>query len=120
MYGIRLPRPKSVDDRTVESRVGRRYHLYSDAARVRLSLCDPGLGESPSAGLEAVQHVDHRSSMTDQGCQFTGQEFTELLPAHGIQISMDGTGRRRDNVFVEESQMVSHYCQRRAVMKQTL
>ena len=38
---------------------------------------------------------------TDQGCQFTSQEFTGLLKDHGIQISMDGTGRWRDNVFVE-------------------
>ena len=38
---------------------------------------------------------------TDQGCQFTSQEFTGLLHDHGIQISMDGTGRWRDNVFVE-------------------
>ena len=38
---------------------------------------------------------------TDQGCQFTSQEFTGLLAHHGIQISMDGTGRWRDNVFVE-------------------
>lgn len=38
---------------------------------------------------------------TDQGSQFTSQEFTGLLKAQGIQISMDGTGRWRDNVFVE-------------------
>ena len=39
---------------------------------------------------------------TDQGCQFTSQEFTELLKDHEIQISMDGAGRwREDNVFVE-------------------
>jgi putative transposase len=38
---------------------------------------------------------------TDQGCQFTSQEFTGLLKDHGIQISMDGTGCWRDNVVVE-------------------
>jgi len=38
---------------------------------------------------------------TDQGGQFTSQEFTGLLQTHGIQISMDGVGRWRDNVFVE-------------------
>jgi putative transposase len=38
---------------------------------------------------------------TDQGCQFTSQEFTGLLTQHGIQISMDGKGCWRDNVFVE-------------------
>lgn len=38
---------------------------------------------------------------TDQGCQFTSQEFTGLLKDQGIQISMDGNGCWRDNVFVE-------------------
>ena len=38
---------------------------------------------------------------TDQGCQFTSQEFTGLLKDRGIQISMDGKGCWRDNVFVE-------------------
>ena len=38
---------------------------------------------------------------TDQGCQFTSAEFTALLKAQGIQISMDGKGCWRDNVFVE-------------------
>ena len=38
---------------------------------------------------------------TDQGCQFTSLEFTGLLKDHGIQISMDGKGCWRENVFVE-------------------
>jgi len=38
---------------------------------------------------------------TDQGCQFTSAEFTGFLQANGIQISMDGKGCWRDNVFVE-------------------
>ena len=38
---------------------------------------------------------------TDQGCQFTSLEFTGLLKENGIQISMDGKGCWRDNVFVE-------------------
>jgi putative transposase len=38
---------------------------------------------------------------TDQGCQFTSAEFVGLLKHHGIQISMDGKGCWRDNVFVE-------------------
>jgi putative transposase len=56
--------------------------------------------------LEAVQEAlaNYGASgifNTDQGCQFTSQEFTGLLKDHGIQISMDGTGCWRDNVFVE-------------------
>lgn len=38
---------------------------------------------------------------TDQGSQFTSAEFTGVLKEHGIQISMDGKGCWRDNVFVE-------------------
>lgn len=38
---------------------------------------------------------------TDQGSQFTSMAFTSLLKDHGIQISMDGKGAWRDNVFIE-------------------
>jgi len=38
---------------------------------------------------------------TNQGCQFTSEEFTGVLKGHGIRISMDGKGRWVDNVFVE-------------------
>ena len=38
---------------------------------------------------------------SDQGSQFTSDEFTAVLKKNGIQISMDGKGRWMDNVFVE-------------------
>lgn len=38
---------------------------------------------------------------TDQGSQFTDSDFVGLLEKHNIQISMDGKGSWRDNVFVE-------------------
>jgi putative transposase len=38
---------------------------------------------------------------TDQGSQFTSEEFTGVLKREEIQISMDGKGRWLDNVFVE-------------------
>jgi putative transposase len=38
---------------------------------------------------------------TDQGSQFTSEAFTGALKECGIQISMDGRGSWRDNVFVE-------------------
>jgi putative transposase len=38
---------------------------------------------------------------TDQGSQFTSQEFTSRLLAAEVRISMDGRGRALDNVFVE-------------------
>ena len=56
--------------------------------------------------LDAVQEAITRYGTpaifnTDQGCQFTSLEFTGLLKDQGIQISMDGKGCWRDNVFVE-------------------
>ena len=38
---------------------------------------------------------------TDQGSQFTSSDFIAVLKADEIQISMDGKGAWRDNVFVE-------------------
>jgi putative transposase len=38
---------------------------------------------------------------TDQGSQFTCDEFTTTLKRHEIAISMDGKGRCMDNIFVE-------------------
>ena len=56
--------------------------------------------------IEAVQEAIHRYGIpeifnTDQGSQFTSVEFTQLLKDNGINISMDGKGCWRDNVFVE-------------------
>jgi putative transposase len=38
---------------------------------------------------------------TDQGAQFTAEDFTAVLLAKGVRVSMDGKGRWVDNVFVE-------------------
>ncbi len=38
---------------------------------------------------------------TDQGSQYTSNEFTSLLKQKGIKISMDGKGRALDNVYIE-------------------
>ena len=38
---------------------------------------------------------------TDQGSQFTSQEFTSVLNESGVAISMDGRGRCMDNIFIE-------------------
>jgi len=51
---------------------------------------------------EAVQrHGPPGIFNTDQGSQFTSAEFVRLIQGYGIQVSMDGTGRWVDNVFVE-------------------
>jgi len=38
---------------------------------------------------------------TDQGSQFTAEDFTKVLLAKSVHVSMDGKGRWVDNVFVE-------------------
>ncbi|MGH8403805.1 MAG: integrase core domain-containing protein, partial [Gammaproteobacteria bacterium] len=38
---------------------------------------------------------------SDQGSQFTCPDFTDVLKANEIAISMDGRGRWMDNVFIE-------------------
>jgi putative transposase len=38
---------------------------------------------------------------TDKGSQFTSAAFTGTLAVAGVRISMDGRGRRMDNVFIE-------------------
>ena len=38
---------------------------------------------------------------TDQGSQFTAEEFTGVVLKRGVKLSMDGKGAWRDNVFVE-------------------
>jgi putative transposase len=56
--------------------------------------------EAGSGGVQPLRpagSLQHR----DQGCQFTSLDFTGLLKGNGIQISMDGKGCWRDNVFVE-------------------
>lgn len=50
---------------------------------------------------EALQYGKPEIFNTDQGCQFTSEEFTSALLNRGIQISMDGRGRALDNIFVE-------------------
>ena len=56
--------------------------------------------------IEAVEEALARHGKpeifnTDQGSQFTSAAFTGLLNDNAVQISMDGRGAWRDNVFVE-------------------
>lgn len=48
-----------------------------------------------------VKHGAPEIMNTDQGSQFTSAAFIGTLTEHHIQISMDGKGCWRDNVFVE-------------------
>ncbi len=50
---------------------------------------------------EALTYGTPEIFNTDQGCQFTSEEFVKVLKDRKIQISMDGRGRALDNIFVE-------------------
>jgi putative transposase len=51
---------------------------------------------------DAVNRFDSPAIFnTDQGAQFTSQEFVETLKSFPLQISRDGRGRVADNIFVE-------------------
>ena len=56
--------------------------------------------------VEALEDAIERHGIpeifnTDQGSQFTSEEFIDRLKREDIQISMDGKGRWLDNVFIE-------------------
>lgn len=74
------------------------YSRYVLSWRLSNSLdadfCTEALEEALSRGQPEIFN-------TDQGSQFTSNEFTGLLLANQIQISMDGRGRCMDNIFVE-------------------
>lgn len=51
---------------------------------------------------EAIQRYGCPAIMnTDQGSQYTSERFLQALKERDIQISMDGKGAWRDNIFVE-------------------
>ena len=53
----------------------------------------------PSAPALAQATPDIWNS--DQGSHFTSPQYTDLLKAAGVRISMDGRGRALDNIFTE-------------------
>ena len=61
---------------------------------------------SKSFCIEALQealakHGTPEIFNTDQGCQFTSNDFTEILLENNIKISMDSKGRALDNIVIE-------------------
>jgi putative transposase len=50
---------------------------------------------------QALAHARPQIWNSDQGSHFTSPQYTQLLLAAQVQISMDGRGRALDNVFVE-------------------
>lgn len=66
-----------------------------------LSNCMDGIWAADS--LKENIQVNGRPQIinTDQGSQFTSNEFTGAVLSNNIRLSMDGKGRAIDNVFIE-------------------
>ncbi len=75
------------------------YSRYVLAWRLSTTLDTRFCTEALNEALE--KHGTPEIFNTDQGSQFTSADFTGILEAHNIKISMDGKGRALDNVFVE-------------------
>jgi transposase InsO family protein len=67
----------------------------------RLSITMEGTFWMEAVNEALARHGRPEIFNTDQGCQFTSGDFTDLLLENGVTISMDGKGAWRDNVFVE-------------------
>jgi len=98
--------------------MGVRHHVLADGTRLSVFGRHPGRRQPQSAGLPALQHPygeflcrgaggSHGQVRcpeifnTDQGSQFTSEEWIKVLDDADVAISMDGKGRWIDNVFIE-------------------
>jgi len=74
------------------------YSRYVLAWRLSNSL---ETGYCAEALMEALRKGKPEIFNTDQGSQFTSEEFVSILAGNGIRVSMDSVGRYSDNIFVE-------------------
>lgn len=72
-----------------------RYILsWSLSGNMEVDFCTEALEQAFDHGCPEIFN-------TDQGSQFTSYEFTGILKAYGVKISMDGKGRYLDNIMIE-------------------
>ncbi len=98
--------------------MGRRHLLPPHGKGILLPCRGYGLGEPPGALLSALEQVGcfvlYKTPEeaieaygapgifnTDEGSQFTSEEFTRILLKNNIRISIDGQSCWMDNVFIE-------------------
>jgi putative transposase len=110
LRGLKINRPNQVWTADITYIPLERGFMYLAAvmdwySRKVLSWCVSNTLEADFC-VEALKDAIHRHGRpeifnTDQGSQFTSEDFTNELKAHGIKISMDGRGRFQDNIFIE-------------------
>jgi putative transposase len=71
-----------------------RYVAWKLSNTLESDFCVEALKEALNKGQPEIFN-------TDQGSQFTSQEFVTLLESRGIRVSMDGSGRYADNLFID-------------------
>jgi len=72
-----------------------RYVIAWDVSNsMEVGFCVAALKEALATGTPGIFN-------TDQGSQFTSEDFTGPLLDREVRISMDGRGRALDNVFIE-------------------
>lgn len=76
--------------------------FIASCSSVALRGCCLRQGGQLNLNEEAIEmHGKPEIINSDQGSQFTGMEYTEMLLSKGIKISMDGKGLAIDNIFIE-------------------
>ena len=79
-----------------------RHQLLNDTCcETTVPCAKPQPRRQISAVLDRRSHGPPEIVNTDQGSQFSGEDFVEAVKACGARQSMDGKGCWRDNVFVE-------------------
>ena len=110
LRGVKIDRPNQVWATDISYIPMRRGFVYLvavvDVASRRVLAHRVSITMEAAFCVEALEEAMARHGKpeifnTDQGSQFTSHEFTSVLLAAGISISMDGKGAWRDNVFVE-------------------
>jgi putative transposase len=110
LRGVKVERPNHAWAMDITYIPMRRGFVYLaavvDVATRRVLTWRVSITMEASFCVEAVEEALARYGKpeifnTDQGSQFTSIEFTSVLLAAGVAISMDGKGSWRDNVFVE-------------------
>lgn len=110
LRGMKVDRPDHVWAMDISYIPMRRGFVYLaavvDVASRRVLAHRVSITMEASFCVEALEEAMARHGKpeifnTDQGSQFSSLEFTSVLLAAGISISMDGKGAWRDNVFVE-------------------
>ena len=110
LQGLKIERPNQVWEIDITYIPMKNGFLYLTAIIDLYSRYVIGWGLSNTLEAEATLSVLRQAILehgkpeiinSDQGSQFTSEDFIGVLESHGISISMDGKGRWMDNVFIE-------------------